>query len=45
MTNLTFSQELAMALYNSDEQFPIDFDEAWAWLGYNKKQQAFIKII
>ncbi|MBV6625447.1 MAG: hypothetical protein KI793_21385 [Rivularia sp. (in: Bacteria)] len=45
MTNLTFSQELAMALYNSDEQFPIDFDEAWVWLRYNKKQQAKEKLV
>jgi hypothetical protein len=45
MTNLTFSQELAMTLYNCEEQFPVDFDDAWVWLGYNKKQQAKEKLV
>jgi phage anti-repressor protein len=45
MTNLTFSQELAMTLYNSDEKFPIDFDEAWVWLGYATKQKAKQKLV
>ncbi|MBE9212320.1 hypothetical protein IQ247_06295 [Plectonema cf. radiosum LEGE 06105] len=34
-----------MTLYNSDEQFPIDFDEAWVWLGYATKQKAKQKLV
>lgn len=37
MTNLAFSPQLALSLYQSDEQFPVDFDDAWMWLGYNQK--------
>lgn len=40
MTNLTFSQNLALALYSSEENFPIDLDDAWQWLGYNQKSDA-----
>lgn len=38
--NLTFSQELAFALYGSTEQYPVDFDDAWQWLGYTRKNNA-----
>lgn len=37
---VTFSMELAHQIYNSGEQFPVDFDDAWQWLGYAKKQNA-----
>jgi phage anti-repressor protein len=40
MTNLTFNQSLAVSLYQSDEQFPVDFDDAWQWLGYARKDVA-----
>jgi phage anti-repressor protein len=40
MTNLTFSQELAISLYTSKETHPIDLDDAWQWLGYSTKQKA-----
>ncbi len=40
MTNLTFSQELAIAFYSSKESHPIDLDDAWQWLGYSTKQKA-----
>jgi phage anti-repressor protein len=40
MTNLTFSQSLAQQYFQSTEQFPIDFDDAWVWLGYSAKQKA-----
>jgi phage anti-repressor protein len=40
MTNLTFSQNLAQQYFQSAEQFPIDFDDAWVWLGYSTKQKA-----
>jgi len=33
-----FSQSLAQSLVDSDEQFPVDFELAWQWLGYNSKQ-------
>jgi phage anti-repressor protein len=40
MTNLTF--DVALALYQSQEteQFPIDFDDAWQWLEYSRKDHA-----
>lgn len=37
MTNLAFSQQLAQQYYDSAEQFPIDFNDAWAWLEYSTK--------
>ena len=40
MSNLAFNQELAIALYESTENFPVDFDDAWQWLGYSTKQKA-----
>ncbi|MDZ7950089.1 hypothetical protein [Nostoc sp. DedQUE09] len=39
MANLTFDQSLALSLYQSDEQFPIDLDNAWQWLGYSRKDK------
>ena len=35
---MKFSHELAMALYQSEDQFPVDFDKAWRWIGWPKKQ-------
>jgi hypothetical protein len=26
--------EMALQIYNSDNQFPVDFELAWSWLGY-----------
>jgi phage anti-repressor protein len=40
MTSLSFNQSLALSLYQSDEPFPIDLDDAWQWLGYNQKSDA-----
>lgn len=37
---MKFSQELAIALSNSTEQFPVEFDDAWKWLGYSRKSDA-----
>jgi phage anti-repressor protein len=45
MTNISFNQELAIALYESTENFPVDLDNAWQWLGYAKKQNAKDKLI
>lgn len=44
MTNLTFSQELAIAFYESKESYPIDLDDAWQWLGYNQKSDCLTKL-
>ncbi|MEI2580531.1 endonuclease domain-containing protein [Scytonema sp. PRP1] len=32
-----FSIEIAVVLYESDEQYPVDFELAWQWLGYSRK--------
>ncbi|MEH2211329.1 hypothetical protein [Nostoc sp.] len=38
MSNLSvFSQSTALSIYQSDEKFPVDLDEAWQWLGYSRK--------
>ncbi|MEH1789864.1 MAG: hypothetical protein V7L23_30965 [Nostoc sp.] len=44
MTNLAFNQSLALSLYQSNEPFPIDLDDAWQWLGYSSKQRAEEKL-
>ena len=41
---MEFSHELALALVQSTEQFPIDFDAAWKWIGYSTKQKAKNKL-
>ncbi|MEH2177931.1 hypothetical protein [Nostoc sp.] len=38
MSNLTFDKSLAFSLYQSDEQFPINLNNAWQWLGYTNKR-------
>lgn len=40
MTNLQFSLATAHELLNSGEQYPVNFDDAWIWLGYSKKDKA-----
>ncbi len=35
---MEFSLELALALIESDDPFPVDFDDAWQWIGWPKKQ-------
>lgn len=37
---MDFSIELAKTLIESDEQFPVEFDNAWQWLGYTRKDSA-----
>ena len=37
---MDFSIELAKNFLKSDEQFPIELDLAWQWLGYAQKQNA-----
>lgn len=42
---MEFSHELALALVQSADPFPIDFDDAWQWIGYSTKQKAKTKLI
>lgn len=38
--NKEFSLVVAKNLVDSSEQFPVDFDLAWQWLGYSTKSDA-----
>lgn len=42
---MEFSHECALALVQSDKQFPVDFDDAWQWIGYSTKQMARKKLV
>lgn len=44
MPNLLFSQELALTIYQSQEELPVDLDDAWVWLRYSTKQKAKKKL-
>lgn len=37
MSQITFDLTTAFSLLDSSEQFPVDFDRAWQWLGYLRK--------
>ncbi|ESA39131.1 phage antirepressor protein [Leptolyngbya sp. Heron Island J] len=37
---MNFSQNLAMVMVQSTEPFPVDFDDAWKWIGYFQKSDA-----
>ncbi|MEH1956831.1 hypothetical protein [Nostoc sp.] len=39
MSNLSFDQSIALCLYQSDKEFPVDIDDAWQWLGYSRKDK------
>jgi hypothetical protein len=39
-----FNKELALSLVNSEDNFPIDFEEAWQWLGFSTKASAKRKL-
>ncbi len=41
---IDFSTETAIALLNSTDNYPVDFDDAWQWLGYSNKQAAKKKL-
>ena len=36
----TFDLAIAQSLYDSNDRFPVDFDDAWKWLGYSRKDSA-----
>lgn len=40
MSIVPFSLEVAEQLYNSTQEFPVDFDDAWVWLDYSRKDNA-----
>ncbi|MEH2348559.1 MAG: hypothetical protein V7K55_11215 [Nostoc sp.] len=40
MADTIFNQTLALSLYESDDLYPIDFDDAWRWIGWGQKQTA-----
>jgi phage anti-repressor protein len=44
MSQLTFDLTAASILLDSSEQFPVDFDRAWQWLGYASKQKCLDKL-
>lgn len=35
-----FNKDLALDFLNSKEDFPVDLDDAWKWLGYYDKSTA-----
>ncbi|MDQ2096759.1 MAG: antA/AntB antirepressor family protein [Tychonema bourrellyi B0820] len=37
---MDFSIELAKSLIDSAEEFPVDLEKAWVWLGYSRKDKA-----
>ena len=39
-----FNKELALVLLGSGDEFPVDFDEAWQWLGFATKASAKRKL-
>ncbi|MBW4639264.1 MAG: hypothetical protein KME05_13700 [Gloeocapsa sp. UFS-A4-WI-NPMV-4B04] len=42
---MEFSHDSALAFVQSDKQFPVDFDDAWQWIGYLTKQMARKKLV
>jgi phage anti-repressor protein len=44
MANIILSKDLVQSLINSTDAFPVDFDDAWEWLGYTRKSSAKKKL-
>lgn len=40
MTHIEFNEQIALNLIQSNDQFPVDFDAAWQWLEYSRKDNA-----
>ena len=38
--NTTITLEQVFSIYNSEQQYPVDFTDAWQWLGYTRKDNA-----
>lgn len=34
-----FTLDIAKQMLDSDDEYPIDFELAWKWLGYSSKQK------
>jgi phage anti-repressor protein len=41
---IDFSKDLALSLLESEEEYPVDLDKAWGWLGYNQKSDCLTKL-
>jgi phage anti-repressor protein len=41
---VTFSQQIAQQLSDSAERFPVDFDLAWQWMGYARRDNALRRL-
>lgn len=41
----SFSTQQVLALIESTEEFPVDFDDAWQWIGYASKQKGRDKLV
>ncbi len=41
----TFDLTIAQNLYDSNDRFPVDFDLAWKWLGYARKENALKNLL
>ncbi|WP_432811070.1 hypothetical protein [Pantanalinema sp. GBBB05] len=41
---MELSQALVRSLLQSDEEFPVDLEDAWKWIGYSSKQKAKDKL-
>lgn len=41
---MNLSESLIFTLLNSDNEFPVDFDDAWQWVGYTRKENALNKL-
>lgn len=37
---MELTPEVVFALVGSENQFPVDFDDAWQWIGYSRKSDA-----
>ncbi|MFK0733797.1 MAG: hypothetical protein ACFKPT_02510 [Gloeotrichia echinulata GP01] len=44
-SNKEISQDIAIYLWESEEEFPVDFELAWQWLGYTRKDSAKKKLV
>jgi phage anti-repressor protein len=42
---MEFSHELALALVQSADPFPVNFEDAWQWIGYTRQDSAKKKLI
>jgi phage anti-repressor protein len=42
---MDLTPEIVFSLVRSDNDFPIDFDDAWRWIGYTRKENAKSKLV